>query len=159
METIKSLLDQAKAARDVTTEYALAKELGLTKQQISEYYKGRVIPSEYACLQIAKALGRNYDQIQAIVRIEAEKDEDRRQTWRDYLKSIGGIAASFVIGLLICATLIVAYPTQAIANTGFSKPEFTIIQIMRFSGAFFRRLISVVQRTFSNAFPRVCLSY
>lgn len=100
METIKSLLDRAKEATGVTTEYALAKALGLTKQQVSEYYKGRVIPSEYACLQIAKAIGRAYEEVQAIVRIEAEKDEARRETWRQYYKSIGGIAAGFLICLL-----------------------------------------------------------
>lgn len=104
METIKSLLDQAKAAKGVESEYALAKALELTKQQVSEYYKGKVIPSEFACLQIAKALGRNYEEIQAIVRIEAEKDEKRRDAWKEFYKKLGGIAAGFILAILVAVT-------------------------------------------------------
>lgn len=112
METIKSLLDQAKAAKGVESEYALAKALELTKQQVSEYYKGKVIPSEFACLQIAKALGRNYEEIKAIVRIEAEKDEKRRDAWKEFYKKLGGIAAGFVMAIFMTVTFFLT-PTPA----------------------------------------------
>lgn len=129
METIKSLLDAAKEAKGVETPYALAKELGLTKQQVSDYYKGKVVASEFACLRIAKALGRNYEEIQAIVRIEAEKDETRREVWREYLKRLGGYAASIMLSLLtglLFVTFIVTTTPPAHANTGLQKSSFTI---------------------------------
>jgi len=46
MKTIPELLDAVKAAKGIESDYALAKVLDLTKQQISTYYKRKVIPSE-----------------------------------------------------------------------------------------------------------------
>lgn len=77
MKTIKELLNAAKAAKGVDSDYALAKALNLPTQRISDYSKGTRTPDEFACLQIAQALGRSYEEISAIVRIEAEKDESR----------------------------------------------------------------------------------
>jgi DNA-binding XRE family transcriptional regulator len=102
METTKTLLDAVKEAKGITSDYALAKTLELPKQRISGYYKGKEAPNEFVCLQIAKALGRSYEEVTAIVRIEAEKDENRRQVWQEYYKNIGGYAASIAI---ILATL------------------------------------------------------
>ena len=93
METTKSLLDEVKVRKDVQTDYALAKELSLHRGLISDYYSGKRTPNEFACLQIAEALGRCYEEIQAIVRIEAEKDETRREAWKRYYKSIVSLAA------------------------------------------------------------------
>jgi hypothetical protein len=102
VETIKTLLDEVKNTKGVTSDYALAKILNLPKQRISDYYNktGSKIPDEYACLQIAIALKRSYEEISVIVRIEAEKDEKRRQTWKNYYKSIGGYAASIAFFLV-----------------------------------------------------------
>ena len=127
METIRTLLDAAKAATNTDSDYGLAKALKLTKQQVSEYYKGKVIPSEFACLQIAKTLGRNYEEVQAIVRIEAEKDESRRQAWRDYYKSIGGLAASIMLMFFFAVTLIVTPTPAEASNSKVSDPQHFVL--------------------------------
>ncbi|MFB0935203.1 MAG: hypothetical protein QMB52_05485 [Propionivibrio sp.] len=123
MTTIPELLDAVKAAKGIESDYALAKALNLKKQQISTYYKRKVIPSEYACLEIAKALKISYEEVSAIVQIDAEKDEERRNAWRDYYKSIGGIAASIALLFFLAVNLIVT-PTPANASEHeLSKPN------------------------------------
>ena len=109
------LLDAVKAAKGITTDYALAKELGLPTQRISDYYKGRGTryPDEFTCLQIARALGRDYAEVQAAVRIEAEKDESRREVWRDYFKSISRQAAATALSLLFVILSSTPAPAEA----------------------------------------------
>ena len=136
METIRSLLDDAKKAKGVESHYALAKALELPTQRISDYYNGTgsKVPDEFACLQIAKALGRSYEEVSAIVRIEAEKDETRREVWREHLKRLGGYAAGIIpllLAGLLFVTFIVTYPVQSLAATGFKASSYPVIQIMR----------------------------
>lgn len=149
METIKSLLDDVKTAKGIESKYALAKVLGVPTQRISDYYNGTGsrTPDEFACLQIAQALGRSYEEISAIVRIEAEKDESRRKVWREYYKSIGGYAASIMM-LVSLVTLIVTWPTDAVAKSMSYEAQVSRIQIMRLWLAV-KKAIAAVQRTFS----------
>lgn len=104
MENVKKLLDAAKAATGSETAYRLAKCLDLPQQRISDYYKGERVPDEFACLKIAKAVGMPLDAVIATVKAEAEKDEKRREEWRDYLKKLGGVAAS--LAMPFCAFVI-----------------------------------------------------
>lgn len=105
MKTIKDLLDAVKEAKGITSDYALAKELGITSARICDYRKGNRNPDEYACLKIAEALGKDYNEIQAAVRIVAEKDEKRREVWQKYYKSIGGVAAALLVVVIINMTV------------------------------------------------------
>ncbi len=107
METIKTLLDEVKKNKGIETKYALAKALGLPTQRISDYYNGTgsKYPDNYACLKIAEALHRDMNEIIAIVQIEAEKDEKKKEIWREYYRRIGGIAASIFLTVTTVVTL------------------------------------------------------
>lgn len=132
METIKSLLDEVKRAKNTESDYGLAKAMGVHKARISAYYAGKETPNEFFCLQIAQALGRSYEEVSAIVRIEAEKDESRRKVWREYYKSIGGYAASIMMAAIFVTSL-VTWPTDASAKSMGYEAQVSRIQIMRFT--------------------------
>lgn len=117
MTKVIELLEAIKAKNDVKTDYALAKLLDLPTQRISDYLKGTRTPDEYACLQIATALGKTLDEVTAAIRMEAEKDEKRRNAWRNYYKSIGGIAASIMIFVFSFVTLIITTTPPALAQS------------------------------------------
>jgi hypothetical protein len=85
---IKELLDEAKRSEGVKSDYALAKTLQLSVQRISEYYSRKAIPNEFACLQIARVTGRDFLEVTALVRHEAETNETRRQAWAECLQSL-----------------------------------------------------------------------
>lgn len=93
MENVKKLLDDVKQRKGVKSDYALAKTLELPAPRIHDYYKGKAAPDEFACLQIAQALGKPLDVVLAAVRMDAEKNEKRRSAWERYYKGIGEIAA------------------------------------------------------------------
>ena len=151
METIKSLLDDAKVATKTDSDYGLAKALGIHKARISAYYSGKETPNEFICLKIAQALERSYEEVSAIVRIEAEKDENRRNVWKDYLKRIGGIAASIALLFFLGVTLIVtSTPAEASDGKGSEAEHFVLCKLLRI----LRKVAVFVRHTISNAFPR-----
>ena len=98
---IKELLDRTKNAAGITSDYALAKTLRINKGRVSAYYSGKEAPNEFACLQISQITGIPLDIVIATVKAESEKDESRREAWENYMKRLGGIAASFLAGLMI----------------------------------------------------------
>jgi len=156
MKTIKALLDETKAAKGVSTDYALAKALDLHSGLISDYYSGKRSPNEFACLKISEALGKDYAEISAIVRIESEKDENRREVWRRYYKSIGGFAASFVVLFLVSVTLTVT-ATPAKASPLLEVDTGTLCIMLNLCAySMLRKLASFVLYTPSNEVQRFC---
>lgn len=112
---IAKLLDETKDALSIKTDGELARNLGVSKQAISDYYNDKRAPDDFACLKIAQALGKPLDSIIATVKAASEKDETRRAVWENYMKRLGGLAASFIFALCVTVTLIVT-PTPAKAS-------------------------------------------
>lgn len=112
---IEKLLDATKAALQIDTDGELARNLGVSKPAISDYYNGKRAPDDFACLKIAQALGKPLDSVIATVKAASEKDETRRAAWENYMKRLGGFAASVVFALCVTVTLIVT-PTPANAS-------------------------------------------
>ena len=128
---IAEMLDAAKHAKGVETDYALAKSLGLPKQRVSDYYKGKTAPDEFACMQIAIAIGKPLDEVIAAVKVETEKDEKRREAWENYMKRLGGMAASFMAVAFSLVTFIVTSPSADACESKAYDVGISRIQIMR----------------------------
>jgi len=118
MGNVTKLLDDVKRISSIESDYALAKTLELPTQRISDYYKGRRAPDEFACLRISEVLGKPLDEVITAVKLDTEKDEKRRSAWARHYKQIGGIAASFMLVTFVFVTFIVTYPPQALAQQG-----------------------------------------
>lgn len=101
MENITKLLDAVKAKKGVQSDYALAKALDLPRARICDYYKGNRAPDEFACLKIAEALEQPLNTVIAKVKAATEKDDKRRIAWENYIKSLGGIAASVAFTFVV----------------------------------------------------------
>ena len=104
MENVKKLLDAVKQRNSIESDYALAKFLDISTQRVSEYYNGKAIPNEFACLQIANALDIPLNRVIAAVKVDTEKNEKRRSVWEKYYKQVGGIAASLFLAVLLNVT-------------------------------------------------------
>lgn len=129
--TINELLDATKDAKSIKSDGELARMLGVSKQAVSRYYLGERAPDEFACLKIAEALGKPLDTVIATVKASSEKDDTRREAWENYMKRLGGVAASLMAGILFLVTLIVTSPTADAAVKPFDYANDRVIQIMR----------------------------
>lgn len=54
---MSKVLDEAKKALGVESDYALAQKTGILKQHISAYRGGTQTPDAYACARLADAIG------------------------------------------------------------------------------------------------------
>lgn len=131
MDNVRKLLDECKKKAGVESDYALAKTLELPSPRICDYYKGRRAPDEFACLRISEVLGKPLDVVITAVKLDTEKDEKRRLAWERHFRSIGQIAASFMLCAFAFVTLIVTEPAQAQENRGFECCKTVGIQIIR----------------------------
>ena len=154
MNTIKDLLDAVKTTAGIQTDYALAKELGVHRQLVSSFYKGTRRPDNSMCLEIAERLRMPLERVIAIVEIEAEKDEKRREVWKGYYKSIGGYAASFVLVFFLAVTLIVTpTPAQASVSKVSDRDALYYVKLQCCWHAMKKAVLTVL-RTLATAFPR-----
>lgn len=155
---LSDVLDEIKAAKGIKTNRALAELIGIDERRVPEYYRGRErMSDDYA--KIAMASGHRVDELQAIYKLSTEKDEKSREVWSRYYKSIGGIAASIFLTVLLSVTFIVTTTSQALAFTGEKSADLSIIQIMRFLERRLRMLNAFVRRTRDIFFPRSGFAY
>jgi hypothetical protein len=155
MENVRKLLDEVKRVEEITSDYALAKKLEIPSPRICDYYKGRSAPDEFACLQIAKSLGKTLDEVITKVKLDTEKNEKRRSVWEKHYKQIGGVAASFMILAFSFVTLIVTYPAESLAAQGADFTKCSQYKLCEVSV----RIIALVRDMLQNAFPRVYCEY
>lgn len=118
MKEISDYLDEYAAARKLknATSYAIAKDLGITKQAVSRYRNGHGSPDADISWRIAEAIGCQPQEILAageISRAERAHDPARAATWRHRLQSV---SASF-IGVLLLG-LLAAAPALSRAAAG-----------------------------------------
>lgn len=74
-------LDAVKAARKITSDYALAKVLGITQSTISGYRAGRSRIDDDVALTIAEILGVHPLQVIAAANAERAKTPEQRARW------------------------------------------------------------------------------
>lgn len=153
MGNVTALLNEAKAKTGAETDYRLAKNLDLPQQRISEYYKGKSAPDEFACAKIAEATGRTFECVVYLVKADAEKDEKRREFWEKKLFALGRIAACLVLALGANVTLKVQEAqASASESVGYNSP-FSLATNYTQS---IRTAIAFVRDTLNKLFRRVC---
>lgn len=152
MENVKKLLDEAKTKTGAETDYRLAKNLDLPQARICDYYKGNRFPDEFACLQIAQATGRTFEEVTALVKLEAEKNEKRREIWRKRLVQLGGIAAT-VAALLFAPVILNMSPMAGNTHAATVSKEgcFVLCKVKHR----IREIIATARDRLYSAFRRV----
>ena len=82
------LLDDLREARRVVSDYALAKQLGVRQQTISNYRSGVSRMSDEIALRVAEMLDRNPAPSLAELAAERAKDPRVAKVWRDAAKVV-----------------------------------------------------------------------
>jgi len=95
MNAIDKLLNEAKIKTGLKSDNALALEIGITRQVMSMARHGKTTFNAYARRRLADLTGRSTDEINALIEIETETDEAKKEYWRNFYKRLGGVAASF----------------------------------------------------------------
>jgi len=86
-------LDAAKERIQVSSDYELARRLGMPKQHISAWRSGKRSPDAYACAVLAITLELDPATVIADVQQQAETHAGRKEFWRSFLSRAGKVAA------------------------------------------------------------------
>lgn len=78
-------LDRCKLALGVSSNYALAKSMGIPENYISDFYKFKRTPDEYACFQIAEILKLNHAEVIAVIQIARGKNKVKLLYFKEFL--------------------------------------------------------------------------
>lgn len=96
---IDTLLDEAKEKAGFKADNELALAIGVARQTISNFRKGRSTPDDYAKSRIADLTGRSLQEVTARIELENEPNEEKRKYWENFYKRLVGVAASIVVAV------------------------------------------------------------
>lgn len=114
-------LDEAKERLLLSSDYGLAKALGVRKQRVQEWRSGRATPDAYACTRLAIVLEKDPAQVIAEIHAEADKDDERRSFWRSFLSRARTAAAILCTLASICSAIYGAGHTES--RSAFRRPR------------------------------------
>lgn len=89
-------IDRVKIAKGFESDYRVSKELGLTRQAISEYRNKSVTLNDATAIKVAEALKIDPSQILADQALERAKTEPEKRAWAGVLERLGGMAAAII---------------------------------------------------------------
>lgn len=93
-------IDKAKEKLGLTSDYAISIELGVDRKRISRYRNGESYFDEYMTFKVAEILEMNPEKIICDMKIQSEKNEDKREFWIEQLGKQTGMATPlFLSGL------------------------------------------------------------
>lgn len=97
---IQETLDSVKNANGITSNADLGRLLDIDLRRIGDYYTGKREPTSEDYPKIATAAGITAGELWEAVQVERAKEESTRKAWDNYMKRLGGLAASF-LGVVI----------------------------------------------------------
>jgi transcriptional regulator with XRE-family HTH domain len=106
----KELLLECKIAAKVSSDYALAKALGIPRQRVAEYMSGKQVPDTFAAVKIALLLRRDPVEVIALIESETEKNPAKRAFWTDFLQRVRQAAKLGTLAAVCMLNLFAAPP-------------------------------------------------
>lgn len=132
MNNTQQLLAEAKTALRISSDYGLAKALGLTRQAVSHYQCGRRQLDNDVAFRLADLLHRDPAAIIAAVEADKATRPETREAWNQRLKRLGGVAAMWVVFMVTSALPAPAEArSAAMQHSGISAPHNPDLTVFR----------------------------
>ena len=103
MNAVNDLLDEAKEKNGYKSDNQLAIALGITRGAISHYRQNVAKPDAFTIARLSDFTGRPLAEILAMIEAEREKNKEKREYWKDFMKRIGEKAAALFIFVIVAA--------------------------------------------------------
>src|SRR6266568_1850520 len=99
MQTTVQFLDAVRVRHGLTSDYQLAKFMGMRTQTISRYRNGHTMMDEAMCLKIAAALGVEQGEVLVAIAFEREKRAEVKSAWQRVAQRLASVAGAVILGL------------------------------------------------------------
>lgn len=110
--TLLDLIEKAKTRANITSDYALAKVMGVDRRYVSLWKKGKKHPSTDEAVKLATLAGIEEMRVIAEIEMQTAKNEQKREFWKCYLEE-RGIAAALCIVALGLSIVLAPTPSSA----------------------------------------------
>jgi len=136
MRTIGQVLDKAKHAQKVPSDYKLALVLGIGESALANYRHGRSLPDENACTKLAHAMGEDPAVLTVEMQIQRAKTPEAKQIWLSIAKRLqmGGCYIKMMMLIAIVAIAANAAPALAAVYLTSNMVQAGILYIVEHSG-------------------------
>ncbi len=125
---IAETFEAIKTKFGVTEKAEIARVTGLDLRRVGDYMSGKREPTSEDYAKIATAAGINAGELWEAVQRERASDEKSKSAWENYMKRLGGIAASMLITLCVTVNLLVTPTTsEAAQDKGFQPVTICIM--------------------------------
>lgn len=122
MLTTDQLLDAAKTAAGITSDYRLARTIPVSDNTLYNWRHGLTSPDEERSARLAEMAGLDVGYVLTCMAAARAKDEGLKSAWATLAKRLEGIAA--VLLLAIVASLgAVSFDRGALASEGIKSPS------------------------------------
>lgn len=82
-------MDECKEKLGITSNYALCKATDIPEARLSDYYKGKRIPDEFACFKFAEILEMSPTLVIAEIQMSNTKKPDKALFFKHFLTTVG----------------------------------------------------------------------
>lgn len=130
MKQSREYLEEALTLMGDMSDSEKAKRLKIAQPTISQYRTGARKMDDFACIMVARVLGVDPMRIIAACQEEREKNEERREFWRDFRSTLG----STIVAALVLTSLTAMIPTPALAGTfDMAKEPMTNVYYVKYN--------------------------
>lgn len=117
---IVETFETIKAKYGVTEKSEIARVTGLDLRRVGDYLSGKREPTSEDYAKIAAAAGISAGELWEAVQKERATDERSKSAWENYMKRLGGIAASILVTVCVTVTMLVtSEPVEASPTLDF----------------------------------------
>ncbi|WP_455342460.1 DUF3693 domain-containing protein [Variovorax durovernensis] len=125
MQTLDQLLDRAKKAQGIDSDYRLAQLLEVSKNAITNYRHGKSRPDDEVALRLAALINRDPASVIAELHAERAKTPELRQLWLRMANQLRHAVAAVMFAVGAAMFVIAGSPTSAEASTGTAQAHST----------------------------------
>lgn len=122
MNTTQDYLDAVKAKTGATSDYQLAKIIGVRPQTISSLRVGRTHLGNENAIKVAEILDIDSGIVLSAVNAERAKNDQEKAAWASIWEKLGGVAAGLIVALALGSS-----PAPSYAETGVKSPTMYIM--------------------------------
>ena len=113
MRTTLEFLDAVKRRHQLTSDYQLARFLGVRQQTISSYRRGNSRLDEVMAIKVADALSMDRAHVLACIAAERAKSEQARKAWERAAAATAAVVVAVLLGAEHGAQLVDAVTAAA----------------------------------------------
>ena len=117
MRTISEVLDRAKKAQKVKSDYKLSLCIGIGESSLADYRKGRGLPDETNCIKLANAMGENPALLTVEMQAQRARTPEAREVWMGIARRLQMGVSSVLFSCMLTIIAIAATTLPARAST------------------------------------------